>query len=1313
MGTGSSFEQEEDCDIISDNGVIKRIPIEVKPRRTLGGSFRQGGRSFIGRRNKGASLRSALSVDLENTEVEKIRKEYEMYKIGKQNEMGDLLKKQQKLESENRRVRAELQALQKTCSKLRHERDIALDAEHQALERAMTFETERDKVQRQFKIFRETKEGEIQNLLKARRELENKIQKNGGGQHGTVTDNADTNSRGGDLFGNANPGDWWTALESEPSIGSTTQLQPMFKGPEFAHSLGDIEGPFTTVNKEDWNAVAATLAQAMTSFPQTVQSTTLRLYVSAPRDMHTEVDLFKKEYMCKLQQLCELAGRFFIMIHLPFDDHTKLTEHILVKELDTRQRQIQQCSIFLAFLGEHTNRFTSEEYDFGYLKSPGSKPAIFCFRNPAYRGCKSSQGEAKQLKRLVRDSGKAKVIDPYDNPVAGSEVAYRELEKIVRLELGLENRKTKEDDSGFGDDDSEDLCTGCIWDLHNDYEHLEAFSHASVSTCELAFEKNYGRLNDHVSAAGPLPPLLVSGNSGCGKSLLLAKWISLLHKKHPSTLVLYHFVGGPSTVSADPVHMIRRFTAQLMQHVTAPPPLTCEPGRLVEEFPKWLERVSSKLQGGVVLVIDALDQFRNAETHLKWLLDPLPVDTRVVVSVEMDSCPPAWRSWPTILLEPFSSKQVKELVQALCCEYNFKLTSEQESQILAHCRTPSTRNPLYLSVLINEITTAYTGRSLKEKLDSCLRYPDVVELYRHVMESVEDEFEDIAYRGMLKKVMQLIYAARNGLSEAELMKLVPSLNWSFWAPVSECLQDRGILACRSGLLTFQHEQAREAVQLSYCSGAFEKELLSSRRKLIDLFSASLKPGLTTCRVADELPWLVQQTGDKDELKNCISNLCVFKKLYARGRCSELIAYWHHIGTDKASMAAAYFNTIKKCEEMIGGIITLPRIAEFYELLGKFLKDLGLLKEAMTPLQKALEIYESLDPDHACVASALYQLAGLHGQWNKFATAEALYKQALEISENAYGSDHHHVAKILDALAVLYQKQEKHQQAEALRRRAVSIRHKCRQPASHTAQLGSIDPLKRRALQLEELVPGPDSEDVAKSLNELGVLYYLQNNQETAEAYFKKALEMRESLLGGEHADVAQSLNNLAALYNDRKDYIRAEPLYERALEIRQTVFDSDHPSVAATIKHLAVLYKKQGENDKAEPLYKQAVQIREKSFGTDHPCVATALVNLAVLYCEQNKHSDALPLYERALKIYEDTLGPNHARVAETLRNLAVLRYEQGDYETAAKLYKRATDIKELGQGFCNKAPSRRSSTGGASTVRNILSPHLYYTDQC
>jgi len=47
---------------------------------------------------------------------------------------------------------------------------------------------------------------------------------------------------------------------------------------------------------------------------------------------------------------------------------------------------------------------------------------------------------------------------------------------------------------------------------------------------------------------------------------------------------------------------------QLMQHVACPPLTTEDADRLMQEFPRWLEKVSSRLSGGIVFVIDAVDR---------------------------------------------------------------------------------------------------------------------------------------------------------------------------------------------------------------------------------------------------------------------------------------------------------------------------------------------------------------------------------------------------------------------------------------------------------------------------------------------------------------------------------------------------------------------------------------------------------------------------------------------------------------------------------------------------------------------------------
>lgn len=61
-------------------------------------------------------MQSALSVDMENLEAERIRKDFEMFKKNKENEIANIQKSEKRNLAENKRLRAELQALQVKCS---------------------------------------------------------------------------------------------------------------------------------------------------------------------------------------------------------------------------------------------------------------------------------------------------------------------------------------------------------------------------------------------------------------------------------------------------------------------------------------------------------------------------------------------------------------------------------------------------------------------------------------------------------------------------------------------------------------------------------------------------------------------------------------------------------------------------------------------------------------------------------------------------------------------------------------------------------------------------------------------------------------------------------------------------------------------------------------------------------------------------------------------------------------------------------------------------------------------------------------------
>ncbi|XP_064411016.1 nephrocystin-3 isoform X2 [Latimeria chalumnae] len=1289
MGTASSLVSPGEVieETYGGGGEACEIPVEVKPKaRLLRSSFRRGPRVI------GTSFKSTASVDLEYAaEYERLKKEYEIFRVSKNNEIASMQKKEAKLDEENKRLRAELQALQKTYQKILREKESALEAKYQAMERAATFEHDRDKVKRQFKIFRETKEKEIQDLLRAKRELEAKLQRlqaQGIQVFDLAGSDSDDDDGRTDVTTMGTQCEYWSGgvLGSEPSMGSMLQLQQTFRGPEFAHSSIDVEGPFANVTRDDWDAAVASLLQVTPLFSQSLWSNTVRCYLMSTPETQPEVDIFLKDYVPKLQRMCEGLGHFFLITHFPVENANDY-------QLE-RKWEIEKSSLSILFINSSLPSCLVEDCEEAFLKNPEAKPLLLYHRA---EGGKSSEAVQQLLNRVTE------IIDHSGDWEEGAHKAFSQLDKIIKQELlGCESIELENKDSGIDEESSpseaEDF-GDVLWDMHDEQEQVEAFQQASKSLCELGFEKYYERLNDLVAAPAPIPPLLVSGGPGSGKSLLLAKWIELQQKRSPNTLILYHFVGRPLSTSSEPALIIKRLTLKLLQHSWSMAALSMDPAKLLEEFPRWLEKLSARHQGSIIIIIDSIDQIQHAERHMKWLIDPLPVNVRVIVSVNVETCPEAWRLWPTLHLDPLSPKDVKALINAECRCRDTKLTKEQERRLERHCRSATTCNALYVTLLAKMVTWTRNAGDIDEILKQCFQCQDTVALYRLVLRTVQDSVPSERDRIIMREILCQVYVSHNGVSESELMELHPELSWPVLASLLHRLYSMCVLSYGCGLLQFLHLQAWEAVRLEYIEKG-QHNASAYREKLIKYFTQQLSQDRVTWRSADELPWLFLQQGDKVKLHRCLLNLFVSQNLYKRGHFAELLGYWQLVGMDKSSMAAEYFDSLKQyekcCEED-----SMTGLADLYETLGRFLKDLGLLSQAVAPLQRSLEIRETaLDPDHPSVAQSLHQLAGVYVQWKKFGNAEQLYKQALEISENAYGTEHLTVARELDALAMLYQKQNKYEQAEQLRKRALKIRQKI------ARQKGSMYTLlRRRVLQLEELTLGNNTPESARTLNELGVLYYLQNNLETAEMFLKRSLEMRERVLGPEHPDCAQSLNNLAALYSEKKEHELAEELYERALDIRRRALAPDHPSLAYTVKHLAMLYKKRGKLEKALPLYELAVEIRQKSFGSKHPSVATALVNLAVLFSQLKKHSEALPLYERALKIYEDSFGRTHPRVGETLKNLAVLSYEEGDFEKAAELYKRAMEIREAEASLVGgKAPSRHSSSG--DSLRKTLQPH-------
>jgi CHAT domain-containing protein/tetratricopeptide (TPR) repeat protein len=226
-----------------------------------------------------------------------------------------------------------------------------------------------------------------------------------------------------------------------------------------------------------------------------------------------------------------------------------------------------------------------------------------------------------------------------------------------------------------------------------------------------------------------------------------------------------------------------------------------------------------------------------------------------------------------------------------------------------------------------------------------------------------------------------------------------------------------------------------------------------------------------------------------------------------------------------------------------------------------------------------------------------------------------------------------------------------------------------------------EPLYRRALAVTEKTLGPQHPEVASHLNNLGLLYLKMGRLAEARDLLVRALSLREKALGPNHVDTATNAGNLGTVLMAQGKYVEAEPLERRALAIDEKALGPEDAGVATDLNNLGAVYYHQAKYAQAEPLYFKALSIHLKLLGNEHPLVAIDLNNIGALYTDQRKYAPAEATYRRALAIDEKAAAGKGLTIALDLSNLADLFNNQGRYAEAEPLYRRALTIDEQALG--------------------------------
>ena len=673
----------------------------------------------------------------------------------------------------------------------------------------------------------------------------------------------------------------------------------------------------------------------------TTESRVIRVFVSSTfRDMQQERDELIKHIFPQLRKMCEQRGVTWGEVDLRWGITEEQSQSGQVLPICLAEIEHSR-PYFIGLLGErygwipdkidqelineqgwlkdHLNCSVTElEILHGVLINPAmADHSLFYFRDSAFvetlskekradflelptpedikqhgqaeaeRRAEERREKLRALKQKIRDSH-LPVCENYPTPQALGELVLQDMTAMI-------NRLYPE---GSAPDELE-------------RERLDHEAYArNRAKVYIGRQEYFDRLDAH--ARGDGQPLVVLGESGVGKSALLANWAIKYHEGHRDELLLMHFIGS-SPYSVDWAAMLRRILREFKRHFNIEQEIPDQPDELRAAFANWLHMAAAR--GKVVLVLDALNQLedRDGAPELVWLPPVIPPNVRLILSTlpgrPLDDLNK--RGWQTLQVQPLTVAEREELVAKYLEQYSKKLNKERVERIAAADRTT---NPLFLRALLDELRVFGEHQKLDERIGHYLSSQTIPELYTKILMRYEEDYER-GRSGLVRDTMTLLWAARRGLSETELSELLGSneqpLPRAYWSPLY--LAAEPSLVNRSGLIGFAHEFIRQAVQDRYLG--HEPDALPPPQKgwrswfhrpasppksnqqpdeqahlrLADYFDKhELSP-----RKIDELPWQLAEGAAWQRLSNLLAAREFFMAAWAADEF-EVKGYWARV-----------------------------------------------------------------------------------------------------------------------------------------------------------------------------------------------------------------------------------------------------------------------------------------------------------------------------------------------------------------------------------------------------------------------------------
>lgn len=885
-----------------------------------------------------------------------------------------------------------------------------------------------------------------------------------------------------------------------------------------------------------------------------------------------EVDRCRPYFFCLLGDRfgwSQEEGQVDTLLNKSYDYAIKNFSHLKWIDDYRFKCSVTQLEVYHAALRDLKN---ASDNTFFYLRKPKSKEELL---KEERHESEWRIDQQKKFRQTVEESGLP--VRHYAKAEEGAALIREDLERCINREFPPESKLTP---------------------LQQEREAHLSFAEVRRRVY-IGRSEYFTRINAYF-AGDPKMPLVILGESGSGKSALVANWCGRFEDDNPGDFLFMHFIGS-SADSASHLRLLRRLFEELKQHFILDMSIPTSDKALVQDLPKWLG-VAGSFGKRVLLVLDALNQLDSGavgqgdELELKWLPRELPSNVQMLLSTLPGKALDAVKAagWPVFHVQPLNPDEKGEIITCYMELYSKSLNAEQTALIVD---APQTSNALYLKALLEEVRIYGDFFQLTGAIKSYLEAQDPGQLFVKVLERLESDFESGEYgrKSLVRDTTCAIWCCSRGMSEQELLTFlkVPSRVWSpFYLSLEENLVNR------NGIVNFFHDHLRQAVERKYVSTVMEKR--KAFVKLADFFEAQD----INERYVEELPSLLMEINDLDRLKALVMTPHAFQLLMKTSEgIVKLIQAWRMLGGFEQA-GQAYLQFVNHSDVFKA----LPEKEPLLSSLTNFFMELGVLKIARQLNERLLSTLERLHAKHD--------------------TCHVIHHVRHESSVRSRHPD------VIENLLELG-----------------SVCHKL---ADFSASVQYFqDALSRlsKPSSVEQRV------QMIKALSGLGQVYTVTSRPLEAHRFFLKAKEICSHVLPTSHHYVATLNGLIGEVLQKQGRAMEALRYHASDIVATQRSGGLGKPRVAAILNNigLALMDLDSSEGDPF-PFFVQALAILIDAYGYQHVDVASVRVNLGAYFFNAKLYKHSLMQYKRAQEISKVYLGALHPKSVQCKDGLRALR---------------------------------------------------------